>query len=57
MIKGKESRIKELVNKYKELDNKEKENWSMMIYFYRDEKRKIKKVFLKEMHQPIDNFL
>ena len=54
---SKESRIKELVNKYKELDNKEKESWSVMIYFYRDEKRKIKKVFLKEMHQPIDNFL
>lgn len=54
---SKESRIKELVDKYKELDNKEKEGYSVMIYFYRDEKRKIKKVFLKEMHQPIDNFL
>lgn len=54
----KQDRINELVNKYKNMNDKEKNSTtSFMYHYYRDEKRAIKKTFLKEMHEPIDKYL
>ena len=62
MIKGREERISELITKYKYWNTKEKnakkkwvDRWTE--YTARDNKRAIEKQFLKEFHEPIENFL
>lgn len=62
MIKGREKRISELITKYKYWDIKEKnakKEWTdkWTEYIARDNKRAIKRRFLKEFHEPIENFL
>ena len=57
-MKGRQGRIEELIKKYKywdALDNRRLNRWT--VAQAKDNKRKIKKVFLKEMHEPIENFL
>lgn len=58
MEKGREKRIQKLITNYiywDNLDNNFNNRWT--IYLARDNKRKIKKVFLKEIHEPIENFI
>ncbi|MBQ3943805.1 MAG: hypothetical protein II669_05750 [Elusimicrobia bacterium] len=53
----KEERIKELVNKYNEWDKKDDNTRDWRSCIARDEKRKISQRFIKEMHEPIENYL
>ena len=62
MIKGREKRISELITKYKYWNIQEenaKKEWTdkWAEYIARDNKRAIKKRFLKEFHESIENFL
>lgn len=57
MKKGKENRIKELVNNYKKWDEKDDKSIKPISCIARDNKRKIKKIFEKEMHEPIEKYL
>ena len=54
----KTERIEQLVNKYyywNNQDNNNTDRWNR--YIARDNKRKIIKVFQREIHEPIENYL
>ena len=53
----KELRIKELVTNYKKWDEKDNKDVTAVSCIARDNKRKIKKVFEKEMHESIEKYL
>lgn len=53
----KEERITELVDKYKYWDDKDDDSTDSISLLARDEKRKISKIFEKELHDPIGKFL
>ena len=53
----KEERKIELINKYLEWNKYNENNHNMMSCIARDNMRKKKKVFEKEMHETIDNYL
>lgn len=57
MEKGKENRIKELVNNYKKWDEKDDNSIKPISCIARDNKRKIEKIFKKEIHEPIEQYL
>ena len=57
MVKGKENRIKELINIYIEWDSKDTKYNSFISCMARDEKRFIKKQFKKEIHENIETYL
>lgn len=54
----KQERIQQLVNNYKKAEQKGKQHTTNPIAcLNRDKMRKIAKIFEKEMHEPIDNYL
>lgn len=52
-----EARIQELINKYNEWNKTNENDHSPMSCISRDNMRKIKRVFEKEIHEPIENYL
>ena len=54
---SKEERIRDLVYEFKKWDNFDNGSKDMICCIARDNKRKIKKIFEKEMHESILNYL
>ena len=54
---SKKLRIKELVDEYNKWDKTDNNTKNTLAILSRDHKRKIKKIFEKEMHESIENYL
>ena len=54
---GKEKRIAQLVQEYKKWDNRDDKSINPIACIARDNKRKISKIFEKEMHENIEKYL
>lgn len=57
MIKGKEKFQNELIENYRHWQQVEKDCFRNVRHIARDKQRKIRLVFEKTFHEPIDNYL